>query len=1133
MASAVCLVDLTQPRNLAFVYYSKDSQRAEPSTAKPAWKQSSMSDRFLRHTNTTERAADGDNSEDENAADDDDVQYDEFGNYVGPDLGDSESDEEDDNSDEDSASSSLGGGGEPAAAEHQHQQLQLRPEGTTTITTAAALSAIVLHEDKEHYPSASVVYGEDVRTAVLDEDAMELSTPIVAPPSASTTAHLVPDQQQHHGDSQDDYLLAALLSNDTTRTRRGIAVVGHLHHGKTSLVDLILEPPPEGRDARSSHRNTTATRTHHRTDLFKAERERQMSLVSTPITAAVRDSRGKTYAVTLLDCPGHPNFHDESVATLRLVDGALLVVDVVEGILLHTELVVKQIISEGLPLLLVLSKLDRLMVELRLPPRDAYFKLLHLVDSINQLIQQVSQGRYPLLHPAHNNVIFASAHHGYIFTLESMANLYRDSQPPQKSGGGPLGQNLSAPDLAARLWGDCYLDPETRRFHSHWRDCVQPSSSHPRTFVQFVLEPLYKLCSAGIGETEQDAATAFAAVGVRLSRQAYRQPGGARVLLREAFSKWLSPTSGGWVDAVFQCVPCPAAAAPAKVTRCYTGPSSQLSTATNHLARCDPHGPLVIHVTKLYYYGSSSTSARRNDGEDEDLITSSPSTSSSFAALGRIYSGTVRPAQTVHVLGENYHPDRPDEDRTVATIEAVGVPRGRTRTPASLLTAGNYVLLEGVDATISKTATLVGGDWDATHPDDPIHSFAPLTFPHCGGEPVVKVSVEPLNPSELPKMVEGLRRATKAYPMARTRVEESGEHVLLGTGELYLDCVLHDLRNVFTDGVELKVSDPISALRETVQGTSAAKCFASTANGRNRLTCIAEPLDDGLAERLETGRIDPTWEPRKMGRYFQSQYDWDVLSARSVWAFGDSPTHGTNLLLDDTLPSEVDKKLLQMCKGSIVQGFQWAMREGPLCEEPVRATKVKILDAVLAAQPIHRGAGQLIPTSRRTVHSSLLTATPRLMEPVYRLEIVCPQAVIDPLQPLLTRRRGHMARDAPIPGSLLHTLKAYVPVLDSFGLETDLRTFTQGQAMVLSVFDHWAVVPGDPLDRSILLHPLEPSPPHHLARELLVKTRRRKGLSEDVPIEKFFDEGMRNHLAGGATAANGGSDDFLMKESIQ
>jgi U5 small nuclear ribonucleoprotein component len=285
-----------------------------------------------------------------------------------------------------------------------------------------------------------------------------------------------------------------------------------------------------------------------------------------------------------------------------------------------------------------------------------------------------------------------------------------------------------------------------------------------------------------------------------------------------------------------------------------------------------------------------------------------------------------------------------------------------------------------------------------------------------------------------------------------------------------------------------------------------------TANKRNKLTMIAEPLDEGLAEQLEAGKINSDWDTKKLGRFFQSKYDWDLLSARSVWAFGDSPTHGPNLLMDDTLPSEVDKKLLNSCKSGIVQGFQWATREGPLCEEPMRSTKLKILDTVLADKPIHRGAGQIIPTARRVVHSAILTASPRLMEPIYRLEIQCQGDLVDRINPLLNKRRGHIVQDRPVAGSPFFRVKAFLPVIDSFGFETDLRTFTQGQAMVHSVFDHWATVPGDPLDKNVMLHPLEPSPPHALARDFLIKTRRRKGLSEDVNIVKLFDEGMQDQL---------------------
>ena len=110
-----------------------------------------------------------------------------------------------------------------------------------------------------------------------------------------------------------------------------------------------------------------------------------------------------------------------------------------------------------------------------------------------------------------------------------------------------------------------------------------------------------------------------------------------------------------------------------------------------------------------------------------------------------------------------------------------------------------------------------------------------------------------------------------------------------------------------------------------------------------------------------------------------------------------------------------------------------------------------------------------------------------------------------------------MRRRAPFP----RVGQAYLPAIDSVGFETDLRSFTQGQAMCYQSFDHWSIAPGDPLDRSIVLHPLEPSPPPHLAREFMVKTRRRKGLSEDVSIQKFFDDPMLAELARQAAEQSG------------
>ena len=274
--------------------------------------------------------------------------------------------------------------------------------------------------------------------------------------------------------------------------------------------------------------------------------------------------------------------------------------------------------------------------------------------------------------------------------------------------------------------------------------------------------------------------------------------------------------------------------------------------------------------------------------------------------------------------------------------------------PAEEIPAGNLVLIGGVDASISKTATLASVDLDS---DEELYIFRPLKH---ATQSVLKVAIEPVAPSELPKMLSGLRSINKSYPLAATKVEESGEHVLIGTGELYLDCVLHDLRRLFSE-IEIKVSDPVTKFCETVLETSALKCYADTPNKkyditfflcrsvdaevftvfcRNRLTMISEPLERGIAEDVETGRVTIKMSPKERGTFFQEKYQWDLLASRSIWAFGPDES-GPNILLDDTLPSQVDKKMLVSVKEHIKQGFQWGAREGPLCDERMFSSPVQ------------------------------------------------------------------------------------------------------------------------------------------------------------------------------------------------
>jgi len=184
--------------------------------------------------------------------------------------------------------------------------------------------------------------------------------------------------------------------------------------------------------------------------------------------------------------------------------------------------------------------------------------------------------------------------------------------------------------------------------------------------------------------------------------------------------------------------------------------------------------------------------------------------------------------------------------------------------------------------------------------------------------------------------------------------------------------------------------------------------------------------------------------------------------------------------------------------------------------------KFKITDVDLAQEAIFRGGGQIIPTARRACYSSFLMAGPRLMEPVYSCTMLGPSNTVSSLYTVLARRRGHVLSDAPVPGTPLYSVKGLIPVIDSFGFETDLKIHTQGAVTLSLVFDRWSVVPGDPLDKSIKLRALDPASAQATARDFVLKTRRRKGLSEDVTVGKFMEPDLLRQLKGTGMLDGGG-----------
>jgi len=397
---------------------------------------------------------------------------------------------------------------------------------------------------------------------------------------------------------------------------------------------------------------------------------------------------------------------------------------------------------------------------------------------------------------------------------------------------------------------------------------------------------------------------------------------------------------------------------------------------------------------------------------------------------------------------------------------------GRSNEPIEGVPAGNIVGLVGVDQFLLKSGTLTTSET--------AHNFKVMKF---SVSPVVRVAVGVKNPNDLPKLVEGLKRLSKSDPCVLTSISESGEHIVAGAGELHLEICLKDLEEDHA-GVPLGISPPVVSYRETVTGDSSMTALSKSPNKHNRLYVSATPLAEEVSKDIETGKIGPRDDFKARARLLADEHGWDVTDARKIWCFGPD-TSGANLLVDTSKAVQY----LNEIKDSVVSGFQWATREGPIAEEPMRSVRFNVIDVTLHADAIHRGGGQIIPTARRVLYAATLLAEPRLLEPIYLVDIQVPEEAMGGIYGVLTRRRGHVFSEERRTGTPLFNVKAYLPVNESFGFAADLRSNTGGKAFPQSMFDHWAVLPGgSPLDAT--------TKPGRIVQEM----RKRKGIKTEVKL---------------------------------
>jgi len=828
---------------------------------------------------------------------------------------------------------------------------------------------------------------------------------------------------------------------DKKRNIRNMSVIAHVDHGKSTLTDSLVSKAGIIAGAKAGEARFTDTR--------KDEQERAITIKSTAITMYYelsepdmewikQEKDGNGFLINLIDSPGHVDFSSEVTAALRVTDGALVVVDCVSGVCVQTETVLRQAISERIKPIVFMNKMDRALLELQLDEESLYKTFERIVENINVIIATYNDEDGPMgniqVSPDNGTVGFGSGLHGWAFSLKQFATMYAS-----KFG-------IDVQKLMKRLWGDHCFNPKTNKWSKSMKD------DYIRGFCMFVLTPIYKVTQAIMNEDNEAIDKLVIKTGVSLKPEERGKVG--KQLLKTFMRIWL-PAGDTLLEMITIHLPSPVTAQRYRGELLYEGPQDDEVAVA--IKNCDPNGPLCMYVSKMV---PTSDKGR-------------------FYAFGRVFAGKVATGQKVRIMGPNFVPGK-KEDLYVKPIQRTILMMGRYIEAIEDVPCGNICGLVGVDQYLVKTGTL---STSAT-----AHNMKQMKF---SVSPVVRVAVEAKNPSDLPKLVEGLKRLSKSDPMVQCIIEESGEHIVAGAGELHLEICLKDLEEDHA-GIPLKKSDPVVSYRETVTEESDRMCLSKSPNKHNRLFMKARPLQEGLPKDIDEGidECNPRTDPKIRGRYLADKYDWEINNARKIWAFGPN-VNGPNLLVDCTRAVQY----LNEIKDSVVAGFQWASKEGVLCEENMRGCRFDLYDVALHADAIHRGGGQIIPTARRVLYACQLTAKPKLLEPVFLVDIQCPENAVGGIYGVLNKRRGHVFEEFQQPGTPLFQVKAYLPVNESFGFTSALRANTGGQAFPQCVFDHWQELPGDYED------------PTSKPMQVVLGTRKRKGLKDEVPpLDKFYDK---------------------------
>ncbi|MFO8077617.1 MAG: elongation factor EF-2 [Thermoplasmatota archaeon] len=484
------------------------------------------------------------------------------------------------------------------------------------------------------------------------------------------------------------------------------------------------------------------------------------------------------------------------------------------------------------------------------------------------------------------------------------------------------------------------------------------------------------------------------------------------------------------LDMVVDHLPSPKVAQKYRIPNIWRGdPESKLGKG---MMNTDEHAPLALMITKIVMDPHA--------GE---------------VAVGRMYSGKVEQGMQVYVAG------MPKMNR----IQQVNLMVGADRIRMDEVTAGNVVALTGVrDAIAGSTVT--------DNPDaEPFERIVHVS------EPVVTVAVEAKHTKDLPKLIEVLRIVSKADPSIVVDInQETGENLMSGMGELHLEITEYRIRNEY--GVDIITSEPIVVYRESVEKKSPQQFEGKSPNKHNRFYIEVEPLDEKIVKALYNNEIPSNVKKYKKDVAKQLQ----ELGMDKVEAKGAIAAQGLNLLCDVTKGIQYLSEIHEL----IIQSFEEVMKSGPTASEPCQGLLVRLVDAKLHEDAIHRGPAQVIPAVRNAVYGAITIASPVLLEPMQKVFISTPQDLMGDASRELNQRRA-VVRDMVTEKDMIN-IDAKAPVAEMFGFASAIRSATGGRVL-------WNT-------ENIGFEPL----PKHLQDDIVTQIRERKGLKpEPYPASYYLE----------------------------